>query len=115
MKSKIFITAFAALLAFNMNTMAMVGDSSATATTSLREQIVSLVENLPMNKSVRINEEINLCFKVDVEGNVVLHEVVTQNKELATAIHRKFDRADLEVTAPLKEQFYWITINYKVV
>lgn len=113
MKSKIFITAFAALIAFNLNTMAMVGDSSAT--TTLREQIVSLVENLPMDKSVRLNEEINLCFKVDVEGNVVLHEVVTENKDLASAIHRKFERADLEVTAPLEEQLYWITINYKVV
>ena len=113
MKSKIFITAFAALIAFNLNTMAMVGDSSAT--TTLREQIVSLVENLPMDKSVRLNEEIILCFKVDVEGNVVLHEVVTENKDLASAIHRKFERADLEVTAPLEEQLYWITINYKVV
>lgn len=114
MKVQIIFALCATLLAANVQATSIpAADSSSTQ--SLRDQIVTLVENVDMNTSNRMEEDVRICFKVDRNSKVVLHCIETGNEQLKTAIANQLSHAEVNSANTSEDQFYWITIKYRVV
>lgn len=114
MKSQIIFALCATLLAVNVQATSIpAADSSSTQ--SLRDQIVTLVEQIDMSTSNRIEEDVRICFRIDSNSEVVLHSVETSNPRLKSAIEDHLQHAAVRVETSKEDQFYWITIKYRVV
>lgn len=114
MKSQLIFTLAAALFAINIQaTSVPVADTSSTQ--NLRDQIVTLVENVEMNTANRLEEDVRICFRIAENSEVVLHCVETKNIELKKAIEKQLHHANVDVANTNEDQFYWITIKYRVV
>jgi hypothetical protein len=114
MKSQLIFALCATLLSFNVQATSIpAADSSSTP--SLRDQIVTLVEHVEMSTNNRIEEDVHICFRVDGNSQVALHSVETSNQQLKTAIEKHLEHAAVKVETSKEDQFYWITIKYRVV
>lgn len=113
MKSQLIFALVATLFTVNVQAASIPASDSST-TLSLRDQIVTLVENVEMNTANRLEEDVRICFRIDANSQVRLHRVETTNYELKKAIVSQLHHADVKVDSTEEDQFYWITIKYRV-
>ncbi len=114
MKSKVIITALAALFSWQLQATNPVAPDSSNSS-EIRNQIVQLLQNTDICKEKRMVEEVKICFAIDTDGEVQVHRVITGNQQLEEQVALKLNDAQLSVKPPKEEQFYWITVKFQVV
>lgn len=114
MKVQLIFALCATLLAANVQATSLSTDDSSPES-SLRDQIVTLVENVEMRTNQSIEEDVRICFRVDENSQVRLHHVNTDHIELKKAIVEQLHHADVMLESDNdEEQFYWITVKYRI-
>lgn len=65
-------------------------------------------------KSDKLNEKVNIQFKIASTGEATVMNVETSNPELKNYILNQFKKMDFKTVAENKEVVYFIDINFKV-
>lgn len=65
-------------------------------------------------KSTKLNENVNVQFKIKENGEATVLDVKTANPELKSYIMNQFPKIDFKAVAENKEVVYFIDINFKV-
>jgi len=66
-------------------------------------------------KNKKLDEKVNVQFKIDKQGTIILLNVDTPNKELKNYVEKEFPKLNLEKSIQEKETIYFIDLNFKVV
>lgn len=66
-------------------------------------------------KNQKLDEKVNVQFKIDNNGTIILLNVETQNRELKKYVEKEFPKLDLEQNIQKKDAIYLIDLNFKVV
>lgn len=82
---------------------------------AIRQHIVEQLTDMDLHNQARFQEEVRICFKLKESGTIELHEVQCENTALKQEIKKELKDMKVETEAPLKDQFYWITVKFKVV
>jgi outer membrane biosynthesis protein TonB len=114
MKTKILLTALFAFFAWQTQASSPTSPE-ANSSRSVRDQIVTILENGHFLSQKSNAEEVVICFAVDTQGQVEVHRVITGNPALEAAVTKKLSKAQLNVSPTEKDQFYWITIKFRMV
>ena len=82
------------------------------------KNIHSLISNqlkVPQElKNSKLNEKVNVQFKIKENGEVTVLNVETANPELKRYIMNQFSKIDFKAVAENKDAIYFIDINFKV-
>ncbi len=81
----------------------------------IRKTIVTHLSGMNVKGAARFTEDIKICFKIQSDGLVQLHEVVCSNPKLAKEIKEELKDMKVETSDSDEDQFYWITVKFKVV
>jgi|GEM_PF-2378252 len=65
-------------------------------------------------KNSKLNEKVNVQFKINNNGTIILLDVNTNNKELKKYVEAEFPKLNLGKEAPKAETIYFIDLNFKV-
>ena len=65
-------------------------------------------------KNQKLNEKVNVQFRISENGNVSVVNVNTDNSELKNYVINQFNHIDFSTVKESKEQTYFIDINFKV-
>jgi len=94
----------------------MMNASNAFAGEGNLNKIISSKLKVPTElKNQKLNEKVNVQFKLDNKGNVILLNVDTQNIELKKYVEKEFPKLNLKQNIQEKESIYFIDLNFKVV
>ncbi|MFT4677955.1 MAG: hypothetical protein ACI84C_001035 [Flavobacteriales bacterium] len=116
MNSKALLSAIAALLfSFQIAVAQPLESQSNTGNDEIRQTIATQLSGMDVEGSSRFTEDIKICFKIKADGMVLLHEVVCSNPELKKEIKDELKDMKFETEESIEDQFYWITVKFKVV
>lgn len=65
-------------------------------------------------KNNKLNEKVNVQFKINNNGTIILLDVNTNNKELKKYVESEFPKLNLKNEVPKTETIYFIDLNFKV-
>lgn len=92
-----------------------ISTDSKTGLNEIRQHIVKQLSGMEVAHEARFHEEVKICFKLKEAGTIEVHEVQCENVQLKKEIMKELKDMKIETEAPLQDQFYWITVKYKVV
>jgi len=65
-------------------------------------------------KNQKLNEKVNVQFKINKEGTITLVDVSSKNEELKKYVEKNFSKIDWSNTDIKPEIIYSLNINFKV-
>lgn len=65
-------------------------------------------------KNTKLNEKVNVQFKIEENGEATVLNVETANPELKSYIMMQFPKIDFKAVAEKKDAIYFVDINFKV-
>lgn len=103
---KIFLITFLALVSMTI--------SYAGNGTGINKTISKQLKVPQQLKNNKLNENVNVQFKINNNGKIILLEVNTSNKELKKYVESEFPKLDLKNEVTKAETIYFIDLNFKV-
>ncbi|MFT4677954.1 MAG: hypothetical protein ACI84C_001036 [Flavobacteriales bacterium] len=115
MNSKTLLSILAAFLfSFQFAAAQPLESPSKTGTEEIRQTIATQLSGMDVEGSSRFTEDIKICFKIQADGMVLLHEVVCNNPQLKQEIKKELKGMKIDTEELIEDQFYWITVKFKV-
>ena len=81
---------------------------------NLRSQVVKLIQNPNLLDHGITEAVIDIKFKIDDEGEIVLQELSSEYNYLIEFIKHKLHHQKIEITDQGKNQVYYLRINFEV-
>jgi uncharacterized protein with WD repeat len=98
-----------AVLALFSNTWIFAGNG-----TGIHNTISKQLKVPQQLKDKKLNENVNVQFKINNNGTIVLLDVKTKNKELKKYVESEFPKLNLLNEGTKAETIYFIDLNFKV-
>lgn len=115
MNSKALLSVIATLLfSFQFAVAQPLDAPSKTGKEEIRQTIVTQLSGMNVEGTSRFTEDIKICFKIQADGMILLHEVVCSNPQLKKEIKDELKDMKVETKESIEDQFYWITVKFKV-
>jgi hypothetical protein len=103
---KVFLITFLALVSMTI--------SYAGNGTGINKTISKQLKVPQQLKNKKLNENVNVQFKINNNGTIILLDVNTSNKELKKYVEAEFPKLDLKNESTKVETIYFIDLNFKV-
>ncbi|MBL7889175.1 MAG: hypothetical protein JNL24_06460 [Bacteroidia bacterium] len=78
-------------------------------------QVIGKQLKVPVElKSSKLNEKVNVQFKLNSNGTIVVLDVKTTNQELKNYVEKELPKINLSNAVENKETVYFVDLNFKV-
>lgn len=99
------------IVAILISTMAAVAGNGSSINSVISKQLKVPTEL----KSTKLNEKVNVQFKIAEDGKATVMNVETSNPELKNYIMKQFPKMNFDSVSEKQEAVYFVDINFKVI